>query len=165
VAGRDRTYDAPRFRRALYLLSYGHLTGEGSGTRTRTSASTFRAWHPAIRRSRIGRVDCCCAAPPTLCRRVGAATMLLEELCHAGYRRTMLSEPLACSSTLDRLPSRVQARSRRPSWRSFGARVLVISREIDKLKQTLHFLRHSTRPTKRLSLSSGASIRSRSFSS
>jgi hypothetical protein len=37
--------------------------------------------------------------------------------------------------------------------------------EMGKLKPTLHFLRQSTRPTKRLSLSSGASIRSRSFSS
>lgn len=37
--------------------------------------------------------------------------------------------------------------------------------EISKPKPTLHFLRQSTRPTKRLSLSSGASIRSRSFSS
>jgi hypothetical protein len=29
VAGRDRTCGAPRFKRALYLLSYGHMGGVG----------------------------------------------------------------------------------------------------------------------------------------
>jgi len=29
VAGRDRTCGAPRFKRALYRLSYGHMSGQG----------------------------------------------------------------------------------------------------------------------------------------
>jgi hypothetical protein len=72
VAGRGPTCGAPRFRRPLYLLSYGHVDRRGwtrtsdllrveqalrptellacdesSGTRARTSVSTFRAWRPA----------------------------------------------------------------------------------------------------------------------
>ena len=38
VVGRDRTCDAPRFRRALYRLSFDHVDGQGW---TRTSSLLF----------------------------------------------------------------------------------------------------------------------------
>jgi hypothetical protein len=40
--------------------------------------------------------------------------------------RTMLSMPLAYPSTLDRRSRRARRRQRRPTWRSFGARILAI---------------------------------------
>jgi len=65
----------------------------------------------------------------------------LDEPCHAGRRRTMLSEPLACSSTLGRRPFACKSDEQSFSWRSFGARVSVSSSKISKLKPTHHFLR------------------------
>jgi hypothetical protein len=43
VTGRDRTCDAPRFRRALYRLSYGHVIA-WSSDRPFTSGDTRQGW-------------------------------------------------------------------------------------------------------------------------
>jgi hypothetical protein len=46
----------------------------------------------------------------------------------SGSHRTMLSMPLAYPSTLDRRSRRARRRLRRPTWRSFGARISAIYR-------------------------------------
>jgi hypothetical protein len=43
VAGRDRTCGAPRFRRALYRLSYGHMMGEAGVEPAASSISAKRS--------------------------------------------------------------------------------------------------------------------------
>jgi hypothetical protein len=118
---------APRFRRALYRAelrprkwaelesnpatprvtpekpSTARATRPSSGTRTRTPISTFRAWRlplddPGMSLTYVSPGSC----------------------------RTMLSMPLAYPSTLDRRSRRARRPERRPTWRSFGARILAI---------------------------------------
>ena len=94
--GWTRTSDLLFVRQALSRLSYSPV--EGSGTRTRTSISTFRAWRPAA-------LD-----DPRLQSRTSVhlphrrSTQLrdLDFSVTSGRNRTMFSKPLAYSSTLDR---------------------------------------------------------------
>ena len=141
--GWTRASDLSCVKRALCAAEL--LARAGSGTRNRTSASTFRTWRPAARRSRnesgaslaavrsVGEPDRQCRAlrPPRLSEVDAAA----RQTPFAGSRsvssvrsRTMLSKPLANPSTLDR-------RFRRPTWRSFGARRSYTSSKTTRRKQ------------------------------
>jgi hypothetical protein len=80
VTGRGRTCDAPRFKRALYRLSYGHGDGRHSPAPLRPSPWSGRSTHRRVLRS--GPVG--------------------SHVCNVrGVLRTMMSKPLAYSSTLD----------------------------------------------------------------
>lgn len=81
MAGRSRTCGAPRFRRALYRLSYGHAR---RATRPPSIPSSARG--STQRR----------AMPPSVCRTVETPALF--------------SKPLAHPSTLDHRPSAAQAR-------------------------------------------------------
>ena len=95
VTGRGRTCDAPRFRRALYRLSYGHVNGRSAhAQRACLSSLGSEARRTCGRSKRFGHVVRSLVVSPT-----------------------MLSTPLAYPSTLDRRPG-----GRRPTWRDVGAR-------------------------------------------
>jgi hypothetical protein len=71
-------------------------------------------------------------------------------------RRAMFSEPLAYSSTLDQRPPVARPRDRRPTWRSFGARVSHTRWKIRRLKLTPYSSGHSVlRAEKSFSLRRG----------
>ena len=59
MAGRDRTCDAPRFRRALYRLSYGHIERRdrhgGRGSTRLAAKARPKTAHPSGKRSGRGR--------------------------------------------------------------------------------------------------------------
>jgi hypothetical protein len=176
VAGRDRTCGAPRFRQALYraeltatgrakwarlesnqrllvcktsALAVRATRPNGSGTTTRTSISTLRAWRPAALDD-PGSMPAAAAlldpAPPSISRRgdrrsskTGSARWRSRLLCHVRARvRTMFSKPLAYPSTLDQRPPLAHVREcRRPTWRSFGARFPDLRSSNRTLKPTL----------------------------
>ena len=95
VTGRGRTCDAPRFKRALYRLSYGHVNGRSADAQHACLSSPgSEARRTCGRSGRLGHVVRSLAVSPT-----------------------MLSMPLAYPSTLDRRPG-----GRRPTWRDVGAR-------------------------------------------
>ena len=99
-----------------------------SGTRDRTSISTFRAWRPAVRRSRIARTSAAPGRPLGGARQTRCPSVQLPrreiDAAAAPSGQTMLSMPLAYPSTLDRRsPIR---EDRRPTWRSFGARASTV---------------------------------------
>jgi hypothetical protein len=167
VAGRDRTCGAPRFRRALCRLSYGHRMGEAgvepaascfydkrsrrlsyspasSGTRTRTSISTFRAWRPSCwtipdRPTRDGRRarHSPCAYPRfsvhLFIEEIDAVARLLtstELLSRSARSRAMFpSRSPTLRPWINDRRSRISV-DRRPTWRSFGARVSHASEKI-----------------------------------
>ena len=157
MTGRGRTCDAPRFKRALYRLSYGHAKNRPSRARTdgllliREALST-----------ELSAVDLACLSSPrpgnsTHTRPLGDA--LSHHVSGRWPCRQRLSMPLAYPSTLDRRPG-----TQRPTWRGVGARcsqsvtvswqakvTRTVTREIQ-----LHIVED-------LSLSSGASSTDRTF--
>jgi hypothetical protein len=139
VTGRDRTCGAPRFRRALYRLSYGHKEmGEGWG---RTSDILFvrqalsrLSYSPAKLRDKDSNLDLhvqsvvsfrlddpgpALSSPSTVplgrSTQQRAALRATNLLSRSTRSRTMFSEPLTCPSTLDRPPA-VALTARWPSY-------------------------------------------------
>ena len=113
------------------LLSFPPVS---SGTRTRTSISTFRAWRPAFRRSRIGAMEA-----RGLARPASPSISLLEEIDAAVENLVRKRERPSSSVTFSLKPndvfqatrqpfdpgsttSRCTWVDRRPTWRSFGGR-------------------------------------------
>jgi hypothetical protein len=127
--------------------SASRATRPSSGTRTRTSISTFRAWCPSVRRSQIGTS----ALPSTSrAREIDATAKTISVT--LGLCRTMFSKPLAYSSTLDR------ARSASYVEELWSPSLTVISQK-ERAKAHASFPAQFSAPTgEGLSLSGGASI-------
>ena len=223
VVGRDRTCDAPRFRRALYQLSFDHMSRRGW---TRTSSFLFvRQALSAIellaqgggdaRSAEVGqwlrpaavaaasgvfavirRREAMVTARTQLrdkgsnldlhvqsvvsCRLDDPGSCLSVQLPHGRSTQRHLSCQTApgtsCRASYvhaTRLPfdpgspaAYVHVRGTTSSWRGFGARVSCALCEIARQKHTLMSERNSsTERRSGLSLSGGASIRSRACSS
>ena len=117
MTGRGRTCDAPRFKRALYRLSYGHVNGRSRNRAGRSSSARRSAnWAVRWRGSRSPRV---CPAPWSGARRTCGPLWARFRSCIGSLvsSPTMLSMPLAYPSTLDH---RLGARC--PTRRGVGAR-------------------------------------------
>jgi hypothetical protein len=134
VAGRNRTCGAPRFRRALYRLSYGHMHGRGwirtSGlllVRQALSPSELLAHelrdkdsNPDLHVQSV--VSCRLDDPGSRWRGRSRASVHLprgrstqSRACRSSVTlsrsRTLLFKPLAYPSTLDRRPGACRASS------------------------------------------------------
>jgi hypothetical protein len=157
VTGRGRTCDAPRFKRALYRLSYGQVDGPSQirtgGLLLIREALCQLSYPPACRAARVS-----VQTPEGDSTHTQAARDALRSL-SATYRivrssSTILSTPLAYPSTLDPRPGR----ARRPTWGGVGARCSTVSlnNRHAKVTRTTHAVRRQT--VEDLSLSGGASI-------
>jgi hypothetical protein len=117
VTGRGRTCDAPRFKRALYRLSYGHVNGR---SRARTGGLLL-----------IREALCQLSYPPSTSRSTHVCPTPTRELdAHAAYWErasvtsysvvrslpTILSMPLAYPSTLDRSATGCETRRSAASY-------------------------------------------------
>jgi hypothetical protein len=103
VTGRGRTCDAPRFKRALYRLSYGHVN---AGPPTRSRARTERpAPHQGDALSaELSAVDVACLSSPRggARRTCGRSDALWSRIATLVILPTKLFTPLTYPSTLDR---------------------------------------------------------------
>jgi hypothetical protein len=159
VAGRNRTCAAPRFRRALYPLSYGHTSGRGW---SRTSDLL-------LVRQALGRAELLALELRDKGSNLGlhgqsVASCLLDDpgtnrvspsvpggrSTQRGFERALFSMPLAYPSTLDH--GRGDLRTR-PTWRGFGARAWPVRLEKRRQKHTLMQVRLSARNAHRVFLS------------
>jgi hypothetical protein len=149
-------------REALYLLSY---TPSSKPRGTRTLESLLRL--AQLPTTRVLAELASLSIPGAGDRRSGER--LSVAMAFPLFVRSMpddVSMPLAYPSTLDlRSPAAHIRGGRSPTWRSFGARTSSASWKIRRLKLTLPASVHSSALRRGLSLSSGASIRSRTSSS
>jgi hypothetical protein len=102
VTGRGRTCDAPRFKRALYRLSYGHVNGR---SRARTGGLLLIR-EALCQLSYPPSTSLVCPAPRWGVRRTCGRSDTFAIKCRdVGVSPTKLSMPLAYPSTLDRSPA------------------------------------------------------------
>jgi hypothetical protein len=122
VAGRDRTCGAPRFRRALYRLSYGHsmLSCELHALQLRDKESNLGLHVQSVASFLLDDpgTDVSGPAEPVLRPPPGArstqqrrARRAMKRLVSLDRSRTMFSKPLAYPSTLDRRPPDAHSRA------------------------------------------------------
>jgi hypothetical protein len=159
VAGRNRTCAAPRFRRALYPLSYGHTSGRGWSrtsdlllVRQALGRAELLALELRDKGSNLGLhgqsvASCLLDDPGT--NRV-SPSVLGGRSTQRGFERALFSMPLAYPSTLDH--GRGDLRTR-PTWRGFGARARPVRLEKRRQKHTLMQGRLSARNAHRVFLS------------
>jgi hypothetical protein len=115
VTGRGRTCDAPRFKRALYRLSYGHVNqmNEWAEPESNRRPPHQRGALPAELSAGDLRTHACLSSAPDGELDAHAEASPRFDRCSP----TTLSMPLTYPSTLDRRPG-----ARRPTWRGVGAR-------------------------------------------
>ena len=127
MTGRDRTCDAPRFRRALYRLSFDHVDGQGW---TRTSSLLFvrqalypLSYSPEIRDKGSNLdlhvqsvVSCRLDDPGMVVRAYVTLGSMPNDVFHASRLPFNPGSPSVRCALCD---------GRRPTWRSFGARCSV----------------------------------------
>ena len=115
MTGRGRTCDAPRFKRALYRLSYGHVNG-----RSRARTGGLLLIREALCQLSYPPSTFACLSSPRLGARRTCGrsdTLRSSRFGTLAVSPTKLSMPLAYPSTLDRRPG-----AQRPTWRGVGAR-------------------------------------------
>ena len=193
MAGRDRTCDAPRFRRALYRLSYGHASGRRLESNQRplvckTSALPAELLAQELRDKdsnldlHVQSVVSCPlddpgsaerrrSASPSISRSgdrrsSGCSRRVASSVSPGAACRTMFSMPLAYPSTLDRPAAVAQPACRTSYVEELWSPSLARSRENAQAKAHAYSQRYFQRDdAEGLSLSGGASIRSRFCSS
>jgi hypothetical protein len=158
VTGRGRTCDAPRFKRALYRLSYGHVKNGRSRDRTGgllliREALCQLSYPPStslVCPAPAGELDAHAAAGPRFGHHGSGRWPFRQRtcLCHSPTLRPWIARPGA----------------QRPTWRGVGARCSQSVTVIWQAKVTRAVTREIQRHiVEDLSLSSGASSTDRTF--